>query len=132
MSIHFHSGGCGIFFAAIMLVALFAAITFHSALWLIGVPVGLFVLLIVLGKWGPKRKVSPQQFADELESHLLGMGGGWDWDDTTSISIADKRLDKLRSKLHKFDNIALPEWRIELTEIIAALRRGEIPDVKPD
>ncbi len=84
------------------------------------------------GEMGPKRKVTPEQFADELEPHLLGTGGAWHWDDVTSVGIDDKRLERLRAKLAKFDNLILEERRIEFTQIIAALRRGEVPDVKDD
>lgn len=85
-----------------------------------------------MGAWGPKHKTTPQQLADELERHLLGTGGTWDWDDTTSIAIADEQLDRLRRRLHKFDSLTLPEREREFREIIASLRRGEIPDVKDD
>jgi hypothetical protein len=133
MAIHI-SGGAGCFVAILilMLPAVLAAILFHSGWLLIAVPFGLLLLLSALGKWGPKRKVTPQQFADELERHLLGTGGAWGWDDTTSIAIADQRLGSLRCKLAKFDLLVLPERREELAEIVAALRRGEIPDVKDD
>ncbi len=46
--------------------------------------------------------------------------------------IDDKRLERRRVKLAKFDNLILEERRIEFTQIIAALRRGEVPDVKDD
>jgi hypothetical protein len=79
-----------------------------------------------------KRNVTPQQFADELEGHLVGSGGAWDWDRTTSSTIRDERLDKLRGTLPKFDSLILEENRREFEEIIAALRRGEVPEVNPD
>jgi hypothetical protein len=53
-----------------------------------------------------KRQVTPEQFADELERHLLGSGGPWDWDDTTSIRIVDERLERIRWELPKFDSLA--------------------------
>jgi hypothetical protein len=81
-------------------------------------------------KFTGKRKVTIEQFAEELEKHLLGTDGQWGWDDTTSISIADSRLDRLWSQLYKFDSLNLPEHVDELKGIIAALRRGEIADVK--
>ena len=40
--------------------------------------------------------------------------------------------NNLRSKLTKFDSLILEERRKELEEIIAALRREEIPDIKTD
>jgi len=133
MAIHLQ-GGAGCFFVQVILIvpAIAAAVIFHSAWLLVIVPSGLLVLWVALGKWGPKRKVTPEQFADELEPHLLGTGGAWHWDDVTSVGIDDKRLERLRAKLAKFDNLILEERRIEFTQIIAALRRGEVPDVKDD
>ena len=133
MAIHLQ-GGAGCFFVQVILIvpAIAAAVIFHSAWLLVIVPSGLLVLGVALGKWGPKRKVTPEQFADELEPHLLGTGGAWHWDDVTSVGIDDKRLERLRAKLAKFDNLILEERRIEFTQIIAALRRGEVPDVKDD
>ena len=95
----------------------------------------LVILLIILASpFLPflKRNITPQQFADELERHLFGTEGGWDWDNTTSRAIRDHRLDDLRAKLPKFDLLIREEPRKEFEGIIAALRRGEIPDVKPD
>jgi hypothetical protein len=63
---------------------------------------------------------------------LLGTGGSWGWDDTTSLTIADERLDRLRRKLEKFDSLGLEERRNEFINIIAALRRGDVPEVKED
>jgi hypothetical protein len=126
------SAGCFVAILIFLLPALLAAVIFHSAWLLIIVPVGVFVLWAALGKWGPKRKVRPQQFADELERHLHGTNSEWGWDDTTSVAIADQRLNALRCKLAKFDLLALPERREELAAIVAALKRGEIPDVKDD
>jgi hypothetical protein len=71
------------------------------------------------------------QFADELERHLLGTGGLWDWDDTTSIRIADERLERIRWELPKFDSLTRQEDKAELKAIIEALRRGELPEAAP-
>ncbi len=101
--------------------------------WLVLIP--LVILLIILASpFLPllRRNITPQQFADELEQHLLGTNGGWDWDNTTSRAIRDQRLDNLRAKLPKFDLLIREEPRKEFENIIAALRRGEIPNVKPD
>ena len=78
------------------------------------------------------RKITLSEFADELERHLLGTEGTWDWDDTTSLPLQNDALEKLRQKLPKFDLLVVTERRNELAEIIAALRRGEIPNVKSE
>jgi hypothetical protein len=76
-----------------------------------------------------KRKVSPEEFAEELEKHLLGKEGKWGWDDTTSIALADERLERIRLGLSKFGQLSRTKKRDELEVIIAALRRGEFPEI---
>jgi hypothetical protein len=114
------------------------AYVLRNPAWLILFPIGIFCLILALAfVFGSlerlfgigRRKVTPEQFADELEGHLLGTGGKWDWDDTTSVAIADARLEQLRLILPKFDSLRLESDRDELTAIIAALRHGEIPVV---
>jgi len=52
----------------------------------------------------------------------------WDWDDTTSVAIADPRLEGLRPRLGpNLDSLAHESHKDELRAIIAALRRGEQP-----
>jgi hypothetical protein len=75
------------------------------------------------------RKVTLEQFADELEKHLLGTEGKFDWDSTTSIAIKDERLERIRRGLAKFDVLNRPAIREESEGIITALRRGEFPEL---
>jgi hypothetical protein len=56
----------------------------------------------------------------------------WGWDDATSITLADPKLEAIRLKLPKFDSLVTDERRTEFEGIIAALKRGEIPDVSDD
>ena len=133
MALYLQGGpACFTVIMALWVPAIIVAILLHSAWWLVVVPAFLLIVWAALGKRGRRRKISPQQFADELYRHLRGTEGAWDWDDITSIRIADEQMDRLRCKLHKFDNLGLEEWRNEFSDIIAALRRGEIPDVKDD
>jgi hypothetical protein len=76
-----------------------------------------------------KRKVSPEEFAEELEKHLLGTEGKWDWDYITSVALADERLERIRLGLSKFDLLSRTKNRDEFEAIIAALRRGEFPKI---
>jgi hypothetical protein len=76
-----------------------------------------------------KRRISPEQFADELEKHLLGTEGKWDWDHVTSVTLADKRLERIRLRLSRFDPLSREKDRDELKSLIVALRRGEFPEV---
>jgi hypothetical protein len=88
-------------------------------------------MIVLVAALPLKRKVTPEQFAGELERHLLGTGGRWDWDDTTSVSFADQRLERIRRELRKFDSLTNEQGMDELKALIAALRRGEFPEVVP-
>lgn len=122
---------------AIVLLVLFlpaaaTAYVLHNLAWFFVVPFGIIVLAFLIAAASPrKRKVTPQQFADELEKHLLGTGGKWDWDDVTSVAIADDRLELIRWGLPKFDCLSDEKDREELRDLIAALRRGEVSEVVP-
>ena len=115
----------------LFLPATLTAYFLHNLAWLLVVPFGIIVLVLFIAALPIKRKVTPEQFADELERHLLGTGGPWDWDDTTSIRIADERLERIRWELPKFDSLAREEDKAQLKTIIEALRRGKIPEVVP-
>jgi hypothetical protein len=99
----------------------------HSVVWTFVTPLLLIILMVIVAALGPKRKITPQQFADRLEKHLLGTEGPYDWDDTVSVTPADERLEILRQGLSDFDQLDTAEKRDELCRIIEALRRGEIP-----
>jgi hypothetical protein len=114
----------------LFLPAALTAYVLHNLVWLVVVPLGIIVLAFFIAALPIKRKVTPDQFADELERHLLGTGGPWDWDDTTSVAIADPRLEEVRSRLGpNLDSLSDEKDKDELRAIIAALRRGELPEV---
>ena len=95
---------------------------------LIATPLGLLILIVVVAALPIKRKVTPQEWAEELEKHLLGTEGPYGWEDATSVRLADERLENLRSRLMPdFDLLNTPQKREEFHQIIETLRRGEIP-----
>ena len=118
---------------AIVLLVLFvpSALTpylMHSLTWFVGVPFGIIVFMLSIAALPIKRRVTAEQFADELERHLLGTEGPWDWDDTTSVRIADPRLEAVRMSLGaNLDSLSRDEDKDELRAIIEGLRRGPIP-----
>jgi hypothetical protein len=115
----------------LFLPAAATAFVLHNFIWFVVVPLGIIVLAFLIAARPSKRRVTPQQFADELEKHLLGTEGEWDWDDVTSVAIADDRLERIRWGLPKFDRLSNERDRDELRSLIAALRRGEVPQVVP-
>jgi hypothetical protein len=116
---------------SLFLPAAGTAYVLHSLAWFIVVPFGIIVLAFLVAALPSKRKITPQQFADELEKHLLGTEGKWDWDDVTSVAIADHRLELIRWELRRFDSLLDEKDREELRRLIATLRRGEVPEVVP-
>lgn len=134
MSVHLHGGsGCAILLIALVTPGVVVAYLSHSAQWVVIVPVGLAVLMLVIAALPIGRKVSPEQFAHELQRHLLGLEGKWDWDDVISVRISDERLEQLRLSIGtRFDSLARQEDRDELGAIIAALQRGEVPIIKSE
>ncbi len=115
----------------LFLAAAATAFVLHNLALSLVVPFGIIVLVFLLAALPTKRKVTPEEFADELEKHLLGTEGKWDWDDVTSVAIADDRLELIRWGLPKFDRLSDEKDREELRALIAALRRGEVPEVVP-
>lgn len=102
----------------------------HNLAWLVAVPFGIILLAFFIAALPIKRKGTPERFADELESHLLGTGGPWDWDDTISVAIANPRLEAVRRRLgSNLDSLSHEKDKDELRAIIAALWRGELPEV---
>jgi hypothetical protein len=109
----------------LFLPAILTAYFLHNLTWLVVVPFGIIVLLLFVAALPSRRKVTPEQFADELERHLLGTEGPWDWDDATSVRIADPRLEAVRLRLgENLDSLSSEEDKDELRAIIADLRHG--------
>jgi hypothetical protein len=104
----------------------------HNPKWLTIVPFGIITAALLIAALPITRKVTPELWASELEPHLLGTDGPWDWDDATSVALADPRLEAIRGTLVKFDALTTEEKRKEFEAIIAALKRGEIPEVSDD
>lgn len=60
--------------------------------------------------------------ADKIERHIQGTEGPWDWDDFTSLPIADDHLNAIRLRCLELEH-ALPEERIdEMRRIVERLR----------
>ena len=129
MSRNLGGWGCPVLIAIVFGPGMIAAYLLNSARWVVIGPIIVAALVVITAALPIKRKVTSQQWADELQKHLLDSEEAWDWDDATSVRLADKRLENLRLRLiPKFDLLNTPEKREELRQIIEALRRGEIPE----
>ena len=102
--------GCLALLALLSVPGFLAAYFLHSPVWLVVMPAILVILMLVVAALPIKRKITSQQWADELEKHLLGTDGAWGWDDATSVTLADERLESLRLRLvPDFDLLNTPE-----------------------
>ena len=114
--------------AYLFLPGLILAYVLKSYSWILIGPAVMVGLMFGIAALPIKRKITPQQWANQLEKHLLDTEGPYDWDDTTSVTLADERLEQLRSRIMMdFDSLDTPQKREEFRQIIEALRRGEIP-----
>ena len=99
-------------------------------MWAVIIPVATIAILFCVAALRITRKVSLEDYANELERHLLGQDEDDDWDRTSSVRLSDERLERLRASLpSSFDDLASDEDRTELKRIIESLRRGEVPDL---
>lgn len=132
MAVRLNNGfGCAALLAVLIVPGILAAYLLHAAVWAVIVPVATVALMLIIAALPSKRRVTREKFADELERHLLGTEGPYDWDDATSVRIADERLEQVRLSLGpRFGSLSRQEDRDELGQIISALRRDETPDVK--
>lgn len=53
---------------------------------------------LVSSVFGLKEKLSPAEVAASLRDFIEGGGEAWDWDDFTSVPIANPLLDDIRRK----------------------------------
>ena len=130
MALHLSGGsGCVVLLAVLFIPAAITAYFTNDPKWLLIIPIAIVVLGLIVAALPFKKKVTPEQWALQLEPHLLGTDGTFDWDDAISVRLADPGLEALRLKMSKFDSLPTEERRNEFASIIAALKRGEIPDV---
>jgi len=110
--------------------ALLLANALHSWTWFFAALIAEVVLLFLVAAFGRgnKRDVTPQELADDLERHLVGNEGPYDWDATTSVALTDERLNRLIPRLIEYDRLDTAKKREQFRVIIETLRRGEIPD----
>ena len=64
-------------------------------------------------------KTSAQEVAKYIRDFLNGTGGEWDWDDFTSIRIADISLEAIRAKAAAVDLPLQPSGRAMLEAFFA-------------
>ena len=72
------------------------------------VPTAIIVKLLMLPFERPIER-SPSEVAAYLRDFIDGTGGDWDWDDFTSIPIANPSLEAIRREASEFDSLDTPE-----------------------
>lgn len=131
MSFHLRGfQGCLLVVAVLVILAELVGYVTHSTVWAAIAPIALILVIVVIAALPIRKRMTPQQFAELLEPHVLGTDDAWSWDNATSVRLADERLERLRLRLSKFDSLMSEESREELRRIIRALRQGEVPEVE--
>jgi hypothetical protein len=135
--------GIVIFVLVLFVPAALLAYVLHNLAWLVAVPIALFVLILsvafVFGTLEKlfgigRRKGTPEEFANALEKDLLGEEPERGWDEPMEVTLVDPRLEQVRRNLSLRPNLyrlATEKDKDELRAIIAALRRGDLPDAPP-
>lgn len=133
--------GCVALLLALLVPSVLMAYVLHNLAWLVAVPIGIlgliFAVAFVLGVLERlfgigRRKGTPEEFANALEKYLLGEELDPGWDDPMDVVLADPRLEQVRLRLGlNLTSLTREEDKDELRGIIAALRRGDFPDVPP-
>lgn len=80
-------------------------------------------IAIVAGLFSKPKKRSPAEVAGFIRDFLEDRGGEWDWDDFTSVPLADPELEAIRRDA---DLIALPVSEGGREQLKALLARAEI------
>lgn len=123
-----NQAGCLVFLGILVGPGLVAAWILHSLVWSFLGPFVVFGVILGIAALPSKRKVTPEEFDDELERHLQGTDDDDDWDRTSSVTIFNPMLEDVRRSLSvRFDSLSNPEDRTEFRHIVEALRRGEFP-----
>ncbi len=115
---------------AVVVPAVLLASALHSWMWFFGALIVEVILLCLFAAFGrsDKRDVTPHELAEELERHLVGNEGPYDWDATTSGELTDDKLNRLIPRLIEYDRLDTADKREQFREIIETLRRGNIPN----
>jgi hypothetical protein len=129
------SRGCALVLLVLFVPAILTTYFLQSAIWLIAIPIGIVALVMIVtitvallvAVLGIKSKLTPEQFSDKLERHLLSYTENRGNDDELPFSIADERLERIAWGIHALDLRAESD-RDKVRVIIAALRRGEVPE----
>jgi hypothetical protein len=85
------------------------------------IPLAILLKLVTMPFERPVARTAPE-VARYLRDFIEGSGGDWDFDDFSSIPIADPRLDSIRERASRFNG---PESDEALTQLRALLAEAE-------
>lgn len=81
-------------------------------------PIALPVAMLA-GLFSKPKKRTPAEVAGFIRDFLDDTGGGWDWDDFTSVRLADPSLELIRKNAEMVALPVTPEGREELRRLLA-------------
>jgi hypothetical protein len=80
-------------------------------------------IAIIAGLFASAEKRSADEVADYLRNFVNGQGGEWDWDDFTSVPIADAQLESVRLRAEAVDVPLTEQGATILRELLAEVER---------
>jgi hypothetical protein len=83
----------------------------------------LFPVALIFGLFSKPAKRTPAEVAGFLRDFIDGTGGDWDWDDFTSVRLANPELDAIRQEA---DMVALPVTPEGERQLKVLLARAEV------
>jgi hypothetical protein len=100
----------------------------QSWAWGIGIATALSGIVGAVIVYRRQHRLTPQKWASQLERHLLGTEGPYDWAEATSKPFANKKMESLRIRIaQEYKALDTPEKKEAFRNIVEALKRGETP-----
>jgi hypothetical protein len=78
---------------------------------------------VLAGLFGSREKRNPDEVAAYLRNFIDGKGNEWDWDDFTSVPIADQTLEAIRQKAAAVDLPVTDRGLATLRELLGETER---------
>ncbi|MEQ1946391.1 MAG: hypothetical protein ABL995_04340 [Bryobacteraceae bacterium] len=99
----------------------------HSWAWGISIAAALLAIVGGIILYRRQHRLTPEKWAVQLEKHLLGTEGPYDWKEATTRPFADPKLESLRVRIaQEFKALDTTEKKEAFRKIVEALKRGDV------